>query len=362
MGIEFKLSDRELPASPAFIRFLDAALSGRKPVCEAWPDQLSEELVGGPGKDPQLLAEAADRVMRDTLGRERVIRAYGLLASLLIGDTDALECFHSRFHFISVVGIPRTGGSYLTAELYRSIGLDPYQVSGVLAHDSFPEVGPFELTPGFNSWMATLKTTAEYLAMVEFFFADRAQHCGKIVVPKKLTQAAYAAGLFGKVFGPEADFVLTVRHPVAACVSTYEKSGGLPPDGRSRVRSNIEHWCRRDLYRAGWDPGELEAMDYFDAYLRYWELYYLSLATTGRFGSKQLHVVAYTASQMQSHAQQYHDRHGSRERAAVFRTFDKARYRHPDWMHKAVPMLQRVRSAWASVGLEFPLEEIERCE
>ena len=362
MGIELKLSDRELPASPAFIRFLDAALSGGKRVCEAWPDQLSEGLVGEPGKEPQRLAEAADRVMRDTVGRERVTRAYGLLASLLIGDTDALAAFHSRFHFISVVGIPRTGGSYLTAELYRSIGLDPYQVSGVLAHDSFPEVGPFELAPGFNSWIATLKTTAEYLAMVEFFFADRAKHCGKVVVPKKLTQAAYAAGLFGKVFGPDADVILTVRHPVAACVSTYEKSGGLPPDGLSRVRSNIEHWCRRDLQHAGWDPGELGAMDYFDAYLRYWELFHLSLAMAGRAMSKQLHVVAYTAAHMQSLAQRYHDRHGSRERAADFRVFDKARHRHPDWMHRAEPALERVCAAWASVGLVFPMDEIERCE
>jgi hypothetical protein len=104
--------------------------------------------------------------MRDSVGREGVARAYALLASLLSGDVACLTEFHSRFHFISVVGIPRTGGSYLTAELYRSIGLNPYRVPGAIAHDSFPEARPFELMQGSNSWIATLKTVAEYLTML----------------------------------------------------------------------------------------------------------------------------------------------------------------------------------------------------
>jgi hypothetical protein len=362
MGIEFKLSDRELPASPAFIRFLDGALSGKDPAPEVWPDQLSEQLAQGKAEEPKLVAEAADRVMRDAVGRECVARAYTLFVALLTGDTDSFATFGSRFHFISVIGVPRTGGSYLTAELYRSLGIDPYQVPGALAHDSFPEAGPFELARGFNSWTVTLKTTAEYLAMVEMFFEDRGKHLGKTVVPKKLTQGVYAAGLFGRVFGPESDCVLTIRHPAAACVSTYEKSGGLPEDGRLRVRSNIERWCRRDLQHAGWDEGQLETMDYFEAYLRYWELYHLLVATAGLSRPCKLRVVPYGAAHMQSLAQQYHDAHGSPAHPSIFQGSDRAKQRHPDWVEKARPALERVRSAWSAVGLVFPADEIARCE
>lgn len=361
MGIEFKLSDRELPASPAFIRFLDAAISGRKREPEFWPDQLSEGLVREPVDEQGLVAEAASRVMCDAVGRERVTRAYTLFVALLTGDTDSLAAFQPRFHFISIVGIPRTGGSYLTAELYRSIGLDPHDVPGALAHDSFPEAGPFELARGFNSWVAVLKMTAEYLTMVELFFADRPRHSGKVVVPKKLTQAIYAAGLFRRVFGPESEYVLTVRHPVSACVSTYEKSGGLPENGQFRVRSNIERWCRRDLEHTGWDASRIETATYFEAYLRYWELYYLSVATVGLAPPAKLQIVPYGAVRMQMLGQSYHDRHGAGGQAAAFQATDRARRQHPDWVAKSRPALERVRSAWTAGGLTFP-DEIDGCE
>jgi hypothetical protein len=42
---------------------------------------------------------------------------------------------------------------------------------------------------------------AEYLTMVEIFFADQKQYSGKIVVPKKLTQSIYAGGFFHRVLG-----------------------------------------------------------------------------------------------------------------------------------------------------------------
>jgi hypothetical protein len=73
-------------------------------------------------------------------------RAYTLLFSLLTGDLAPLHELQSRFHFVNVIGIPRTGSSYLTAELYRALGRVPAR--------------------GINSWVVTLKTVAEYLAMV----------------------------------------------------------------------------------------------------------------------------------------------------------------------------------------------------
>ena len=360
MGIELKLSDRELPASPAFIRFLDRVQSGAAGF-EVWPDQLSEQLL--PERpDEQQLAEAAGRVMSTTSGRERVARAYSLFAALLTGDTRSLSALQSRFHFINIIGVPRTGGSYLTAEIYRALGLNPHEVPGAIAHDGFPEAGPFVLGPGYNSWVATLKTTAEYLTMVEIFFASSGRRSGKVVVPKKLTQGTYAAGLFRHALGPESDYVLTVRHPAAACVSTYEKSGGLPEDGRFRMRSNIERWLGRDLLYAGWQKNQLEVMDYFDAYLRYWELYHLQVATTGWSGCRRLRIVPYGAAEMRSLAQQYHENCGSTLRASAFQASDRAQRRHPDWIERSRGALERVRSAWSVVGLLFPAAEIAQCE
>jgi hypothetical protein len=363
MGLEFKLTDRELPASPAFIHFLARKLGrGRPSPSEGWVDQRSERLLSLAEEDSQAeAAAAADAVMAEPAGRERVARAYGLLCALIIGDTAHLSELRSPFHFVSVIGIPRSGGTYLTAEIYRASGLVPEEVPQALAHDSFPTIGPFELAPGNNGWVVTLKTMAEYLTMVEWFFEGREPRCGKIVVPKKLTQASYAGGFVRQVLGEAAEYLVTVRHPVAACVSTYEKSGGLPKTGLFAVRSNIEAWCRRDLRDAGFGAERLAALDYFDVYLKYWEHYHSMLAITGLAASPALRIVPYGRDALRSLAQHYHDDYGSGLRASEFYVAQKAGPAHPDWIERARPALARVAARWSAAGLVFPTDEINMC-
>jgi hypothetical protein len=361
MGIEFKLTDRELPASPVFVAFLAQMLSKRPITAEIWADQRSEALSHWDPVLAQSANDAADAIMADRKGREWVVRAYGLLVALLTGNLTPLHELQSRFHFICIVGIGRTGGSYLTAELCRALGMVPAEIPSALAHDSFPEAGPFALEPGLNSWLLTLKTIAEYLTMVEMFFGQRERRDGKVVVPKKLTKAAYAGGLFLQVLGAELEAIITLRHPAAACMSTYEKSGGLPPDGRFAVRSNIEGWCRRDVQYSTTCATACHGMDYFDTYLRYWEHYHLLIATSGLAASRALRVVPFDQTALTSAAQSYHERYGSRLQASTFETSGRARTLHPDWIERAEPTVARVSAAWHSVGLPFPDEEIRRC-
>ena len=362
MGLEFKLTDRELPASPAFIRFLAWKLGcGLPPRREGWVDQQSERLMAIEEDSQAQMAEAAAAVMGEAAGREWVARAYSMLCALIIGNTAHLSDMRSRFHFINIIGIPRTGGSYLTAELYRALGLVPEEVPQAIAHDSFPTIGPFELGPGNNGWIVNLKTMAEYLTMVECYFEGQSPRFGKIAVPKKLTQACYEGGFVHHVLGADAEYLLTVRHPVAACVSTYEKSGGLPPQGLFAVRSNIEAWCHRDLNYAGSSSDQLAGMDYFDVYLRYWELYYRRLATSGLSACPSMRVVAFGPTAVQSLAQHYHNDYESGLQATDFQVSQRARQTHPEWVERAQPALARVAAEWNAAGIAFPSDEVNAC-
>jgi len=197
--------------------------------------------------------------------------------------------------------------------------------------------------------------------MVELFFGTRAPHEGRIVVPKKLTKGIYAGGFFHRILGEAVEHIVTLRHPVAACVSTYEKSGGLPGDGRFAVRSNIEDWCRRDLLYTGCTAAGLERMDYFDAYLRYWEQYHYCVATTGLSANRELRVVVYGKERLQALAQTFHQRYGSTLAPEPFKVSAAARQRHPDWIERAGPALRRVAALWERVGVAFPLEQLEEC-
>lgn len=358
MGIELKLTDRELPVSPVFIDFLAHVVDERPFADHEWHDQISEELNFAQRDIVERAPKDAERVMADPRGRQAIARSYQWLMALLTGDLAALREVQLRFHFVNVIGIPRNGGSYLTKELYRALGYEPTTVPNALAHDGFPEAGPFQLRQGANSWVVSLQTMAEYLVMVEMYFAQAAKHSGKVVVPKKLTKGIYAGGFFHKVLGEAVEHILTLRHPVMSCISTYEKSGGLPDNGRFTVRSNIEEWCRRDLGYTGIGSEELLAMDYFDAYLRYWEQYHVYIATTGLTANRDLRVVAYGKQRMEKLAASFHNRYESGLTPSDFKADKTLRERHPDWMERAQPSIERVSRTWAQMGIDFPLDQV----
>jgi len=358
MGVEIKLTDKELPVSPVFIDFLSHVLFGREFEQTRWGDQLQEGLWAGMDDMMKHVADDAQAVMAHPDGQRHIGRAYALFVALLTGDVEAIRDLQLRYHFINVIGVPRNGGSYLTKEIYRALGYDPDHVPNVIAHDGFPEAGPFRFDRGVNSWILSLQTMAEYLTMVDIYFGKARPRSGKIIVPKKLTKGTYAGGFFHRILGEAVENILTVRHPVASCISTYEKSGGLPVDQRFVVRGNIEEWVRRDLTYTGVDPDAVMQMNYFDAYLRYWEQYHFYVATTGLSANRDIQVVAYGGDRMMDVARGFYYRFGHRNPAPEpFETFDK-RDRHPDWFDKAGPVVKRVSEVWATVGLEFPYEEV----
>lgn len=357
MGVDIRLTDRQLPVSPVFVDFIRQVMEGTGFRNSQWHDQLSEVLSGEQKDVVKMAAENAKKVIESPMGQEKVKRAYELLVALMTGDTNVLRDIQFRFHFINIIGVPRHGGSYLTSELYRALGYNPDEVPNVIAHDGFPEASPFRLQPGVNSWITSLQTMAEYLTMVEVFFAKDKTHTGKIIVPKKLLKGSYAGGFFHRVLGESVEHILTVRHPVTSCISTYEKSGGLPEDGKFAVRGNIEEWIRRDLVYTGMDAEAVKTLDYFDAYLRYWEQYHYYVATTGLSASKNINIVAYGKERMMDTAQAFHHRFGSHLKPEPFEVFDK-KGRHPDWFEEADKVVNRVAEVWQRIGLEFPVEHI----
>ncbi len=360
MGVEIKLTDKEFPVSAAFIEFLHRHINEQRTET-SWHDQLSEVLVPADAEKKREVAQAvAESVMQDAAGQKAIYRSYELLTAILTGVPDRLRFLRERYRFICVVGCPRHGGSYLVKQLFLAIGIDPDTVPNVIAHDGFPDASPFEFKDQHNSLTTMIQNMAEYLAMVEVFFANSRLFDNRVVVPKKATKAAYQGGFFAAVLGPDTEYVITLRHPVAACISTYEKSTGFPEDGRFRVRGNIEEWAWRDNIFTGEDPEAIFRRDYFDVYLRYWEQYHCNLALTGLGASRNWSVVAYGRERMMQIAQKYYTRFRSKTAPEAFKEFDY-RGRHPDWERKAEQAVRRVAALWRGVGREFPVDEIMEC-
>ena len=357
MGVEIKLTDRELPISPAMIEFLDHQIDG-KPIETTWHDQLSETLVPTEAeKQVQFAQSVADKVLQHPLGQQAIYRAYDLLAAITIGSLQKLRALQERYRFICVVGCPRHGGSYLTKELFLALGYDPTRVPNVIAHDGFPNLTPFALDDRYNAHTAMTQHMAEYLAMVEVFYGKGRTVDGYVIVPKKATKAVYHGAFFNAILGPKTEYIITLRHPVAACISTYEKSTGLTLDGRFDARGNIEEWVKRDLKWLGMAEGDVLRSNYFDVYLRYWEHYHLNLALTGLAANKNWTVVVFGREHLMKLAADLHRRFGSSASVQEFKVFNKCS-RHPEWNAKATAAIARVVQIWKTAGLTFPVDEV----
>lgn len=352
-------TDRDFPATSFFIDFLDNFINN-KGATTNWHDQLSENLQKHSATISENTRQLSPKILRDALAQKALNRSHELLVALLTGSTEKLAPFHNLFKFIVVVGIPRSGGSYLTKQLFEAIGMDATHVPRVIAHDGFPELSPFFMANGYNAYTGMQRRMAEYLTMVELYFAKSRLHGGYVIVPKKASKAAYQGAFFNTITGSQTEYVITIRHPIACCVSTYEKSGGLPENGKFMLRSAIEAWAARDYVLTSKDPeAEIFSKDYFDVYLRFWEQYHCNLALSGLSANKNWTIVPYTQASMQSVAESYFSRLDPTKQADAFKTFDK-RNRHPEWNSKAEASILRVHNLWQSIGLCFPVDEIRQ--
>lgn len=356
MGVEIKFTDKQFPVSPIFIDFIYRYLHNLDSDT-TWHDQLSEELIAVGAEVRKTATEHAGEVIQHPEGQRIIYRSYQLLTAFLTGEPEQLRNFHERYKFICIVGVPRHGGSYLTKQLFLSLGMDAEKVPNVIAHDGFPDASPFDFAQGYNAMTNMMQNMSEFLAMVEEYFSNTRLFKNQIIVPKKATKAAYHGAFFNRSMGPNTEYVITLRHPVTACISTYEKSTGLTEDGKFKVRGNIEEWVRRDNVFTGVAENQVFDQNYFDAYLHYWEHYHYNLVLTGLRQNPNWQLVAYSKEAMEAAAQGFFTRFKSKGKAEEFKVFDK-RKKHADWFKQAEPAVLRVRDVWRTAGLEFPLEEV----
>lgn len=283
----------EFDFSPAFLGLL-AALNGDGGIDPDdpydWANQTTDFLRGRPSHLPPITAAG----LATPLSRQ-VVQEVGTAYTAILGnDVQAVRQLLADVRFVFIVGYPRTGGSYLTKELLRAIGLNHKTVPEDLAHDGYPDLSPHWLTADavarpVKYLQNSLLALAEFLIISKHWYrrATAPLPDGRWLVPKKFHKIAYWGGNLRTLLAPhQAQYVITRRHPIPTCLSVIEKSGGwerlrdrrfpAPP-----ARSTIEQWIARDLQRLGYDGQTQMAMDYFDAFLLSWRLYHDDLRVGG---------------------------------------------------------------------------------
>ncbi len=354
----FGLPD-DVPLSPAFIEFIARWVDRAEYEGEWWFDQVSEGIARRNSDTRDKAEFRLQRLLANESAQESFSDVEQIFSALCGGDNAALRDIHDRYQFLVIIGIPRNGGSYLTGECFSALGHDPRRVPASIAHDGFPDARPFSIGRGTNPWLATLLQTSEYLAMVKRFFVQTPE--SPVCVPKKLTKAIYAGRFFRSVFGSRAQYVVTVRHPIACCISTYEQAGGLPADGLFCARSVVERWAKRDLVLTGTAAEAVDSMDYFGVYVGYWERFHIRLALSGIADPALSLIVPFGKEFMEGAAMDFHRRCGSNRRASEFVANRNLYEKHPEWITRANEAIERVGAVWSLIGLKFPRHELQRC-
>ncbi len=358
MGLTLTLTDTELPASPSFIEFLHATLTDQQYHVGSWFQQEEEHLDRTPERYDGI-AEKVKLVMNHPDGVQAIVRSYRFFKEMLTGQLDTLKEMR-RYRFMFVIGIPRTGGTYITKQLFRAAGIDYSKVQNALAHDGFPHLAVLSFHDNnYNVHTTSLLQLAEYLTMVDMYFSrhGRLAYQGGIVVPKKFTKAIYNFPLIRELFGSNADYVLTLRHPLGVINSVLEKSGGMPAGGKFEIRSAIERWALDDWL--AWQVPEHEVMNmsYVDVMLGYWKRFHFQLAMSGIPSMPSTRIVTYGEKSMQAFARESFQAFGTdlvpeafkQAAPGVFSTSDQS---------AAVTVMDEVDALWRSLSLPFPLDAL----
>ncbi|MCE3232910.1 MAG: hypothetical protein K0R98_1167 [Rickettsiaceae bacterium] len=357
MGLTLKLTDLELPASPAFIEFLHCSLNGVGHHAGQWFAQEEESLTDNAGRFDGI-QDKAKLVLANDTGKELVTCSYRFFKEILTGNLNSIKSIE-KFQFFFIVGIPRTGGTYLTKQLFRACDIDYTQVQNSLAHDGFPHLAHLAFKNKGNVHTNSLLQLSEFLTMVEMYYGKHGKlaYNGGIVVPKKFTKAVYNFPLVQEIFGNNSHYLITLRHPLSMIRSVLDKSGGIPEDGKFAVRSAIERWAMDDWISRGKTEDEVKQMDYIEVFLGYWKRYHFQLALAGIPAMPNADIVVFGQKSMTSYSKKLFNKLGVNLEPEEFIDSTKADF-GTKYKKMAANTIKEVKNFWESLGLGFPAQEL----
>lgn len=323
-----------------------------------WADQTNDFLHSEtrmPKKGPWVNSKKA---------REMAAEAKMIYKAMLENQFAAVRECLKGYHFLFIVGFPRSGGSYLTKEALRTVGLDHTKVSENLAHDGFPST-----STGKMIWeRGPLLQMAEFLVAARHFFGDNTQPGpdGEILIPKKAPWMNTSGWLYRTILDQtKTEYWLTIRHPLPLAISIAEKSGSLtgekevPERFPTQTRSSIERQVAMACIRQGVNPTNLT---YFDAVSLAWAAYHLQMVgVSGLFHGQwrgRVRFAPYSKETMEAGIKRLAQMRGAEREPEPFFIHQKAREVAPEIRERLEIKVRQVAAAWGALGVPFPKLEL----
>ncbi|SPF44564.1 hypothetical protein SBF1_310047 [Candidatus Desulfosporosinus infrequens] len=272
---------------------------------------------------------------------------------------ECVSIFHSLQHdpsciidylqgkkIIFVAGATRTGGTFLTSKLFEVFKMRLEDFNLHMVHDTLPNM-PKSFPNEVNELPNFLFELAQVIVWIKREFKN--SH----IAIKKRTSFEYYLPLLYNIFGDNAEYILTIRHPVPSGFSMAKKKG-------IEVNSHCSPAWWYDLIesRKGLSGRKWDRLNCIERFAMYWQICYEAVAKNRNYKQK-IKVVPYNKHSFQDLisyiAYKYHGNNVILNDFIVTAKDYKGTW-SKDYMDNVI---EQVNYHWELSRLKFPILELK---
>lgn len=265
-----------------------------------------------------------------------------VMQGLFTRSNTFLTNYMGRRNYKFVMGAMRTGGTYLYKELCEIYGQEWDKLNMEMTHDSIPTYSVLSNSHSLNMQLVFAFEMAQFLVWAKHEIES------DIIIQKRIAYAHALPAMHG-LFNDQAEYILTIRHPITLGYS-FAKLGN---------QNALDEHCKeppgwydfvvdggRDISRKEWND-----FRYLQKVLYYWERYYLDAAEAGPF-QQNLSTVVF-GDDVTRYLQSIKEKTGSTYELEAFNAKESELQDEID-QFELEEIFNNVQQRWLAQNLTFP--------
>ena len=264
-----------------------------------------------------------------------------VFANLLSGKESWVDEYLEQKELIFVIGIMRSAGTYLFAEVCNIHDINWNNLNKLMTRDTIP-TGQYLISwENPKSWIPLIFEIAQFLVWAKKEFSEY-----NTIIQKRIGYA-HALPIIDNIFGTNAKYLITIRHP-AAMGESYAKLYDI--DANSPEPATPYGWELLAKRRLARTASEWKNMSYYERVLDYWQVYYEDLV---RLSQPKGEIIPIAYGKFEEFLNQYAKNIGKSYMPSKFIITERD---YSDfWLsHKVQQTIEQVRKLWKMKGIELP--------
>lgn len=282
---DLNLKGNHFPISKAFLIFLAKEFGGATEYDDTiyWGDQHLE--TNQPPLNTQNLNNVISSIKDKDVVKFLINKAHHIAGNLLISNKELIDSLQNNYKFYLIVSPPRSGGTYITKNLYKSLGINPKLLPSFFGHDGFPSVNQEWYKKNSNGYINFVQSTvwqfSEWLTMADYYLPKIIDNSGKRVIIIKIIKSHNNLNFFRSLLGGNACFILNKRSIIDLYFSVIDKAGGIDNnDISTNPRNNIESWIINEYLSQKHNVNNIKE-SYIEILGRYYYSFYMRILSGG---------------------------------------------------------------------------------